>query len=91
MREHLEQAARMGGAPDELIGPRCPDLLAELWAWFIELDRARRHGGFGPEPLAYADIEAWARLTGRSPSPSEVAMIVDIDRLAFQVRAEARK
>jgi len=92
LRQHLEAAERQSGrAPEGLAGPACPDLLARRWDWFLELDRARRHGGFGPEPLAYADIEAWARLTGRRLSREDVVILVDIDRLGFEVRAKGKK
>jgi hypothetical protein len=70
--------------------PECPDIFADLWIGFIELDRGRRRGGFGPEPLAYADIEAWAALTQRKLSPQDIALIVDIDRLGFEIRAEMK-
>lgn len=66
--------------------PECPDLYAEIWIGFLELDRARRRGAFGPEALAYADIEAWARLTQRRLSAEDVALIIDLDRVGFDVR-----
>jgi len=92
LRAHLESASRQSRTPAKgLRGPECPPLLVDLWGAFLELDRARRHGGFGPEPLAYADIESWSRLTGRRLSPDDVATIIDIDRLAFEVRAESKK
>lgn len=90
LRQHYEAAARQGNpeAGRQLEGPELPYLHAELWGWFLELDRAR---GQGPAALAYESIEAWARLTGRRLSPDDVALIVDLDRLGFQVRAEAKK
>jgi hypothetical protein len=91
LRVHLEAAARQNGQEPGLAGPELPDLYADLWEGFLELDRARGHGSFGPEPLAYADIESWARLTRRRLSPQDVALIVELDRLGFAVRAEGKK
>jgi len=91
LREHLEAAARQGGPRDGLDGPELPELFADLWVGFTELDRARGQSGFGPEPLAYSDIEAWARLTDRRLSPQDVALIVELDRLGFEVRAKGKK
>lgn len=92
MREHLEAAAKKGdrAAAARLRPPELPELFADLWGGFLELDRARGQSGFGPEPLAYSDIEAWARLTGRALSPQDVALIVELDRLGFAVRADAK-
>lgn len=34
-----------------------------LWRWFGELNNARGWHSNGPQPLGFAEIEAWARLT----------------------------
>lgn len=39
----------------------------------------RRFGAWGPEPIAYSEIDAWARLTGRRLDPVEVLAIVKMD------------
>lgn len=33
----------------------------------------------GAEGLSYADIDAWARLTGRAPEPCEVEALFQLD------------
>lgn len=80
LRHHLEaaRAAGSGTAAGELAGPPAPRALY-LWHWFGELHAARRAGGFGPEPIAYADLDAWARLSGRYPRPWEVRWLMDLD------------
>ena len=59
--------------------PPAPDLPAcatHVWGWFWVLS-AQRHSG--PEAISYAEIEAWARLTGVSPTPHEVALLMAMD------------
>ena len=51
-----------------------------LLSWWREIDAGRRTGMNGAEPVAYMDIDAWARLTGREPTPEEVSMIMSIER-----------
>src|SRR5258708_17220739 len=92
LRAHLESASRQSRTPAKgLRGPECPPLLVDLWGAFLELDRARRHGGFGPEPLAYSDIESRSRLTARRLSPAPVATSIAIGRLSFQMWATIKK
>jgi hypothetical protein len=89
LREHYEAAARQDPAhAQQLEGPDLPELYAWAWRAFLELDRTR---GPGPAPIAYADMEAWARLTGCKLSPEDVALIVELDQLGFRIRAEHRK
>ena len=49
--------------------------------WFNELQNARQSNGFGLSVLTYAEIGAWASLTGRTPTPFEVKLIKDLDVL----------
>jgi hypothetical protein len=82
-RDHLRGLVRRGMATEAqrrlLAGPPFPDLLAYLWDWFMELDRARTIGMNGPDLLTYQVIDAWARLTGREPWPHEVAALISLD------------
>jgi hypothetical protein len=50
-----------------------------LWNWYVELASARGGSGFGPNPIGFCDIEAWARLTGRRPIPWEVETLRRMD------------
>ncbi|EJN15687.1 hypothetical protein PMI42_00704 [Bradyrhizobium sp. YR681] len=45
--------------------------------------RRRKGGGFGPQPLEYADIEAFQRLSGMRFAPWEVDILEEIDDLAL--------
>lgn len=47
--------------------------------WFGELSGARSSNGFGVNPVSYAEIDAWARLTGRHPSFLEVSALRRLD------------
>ena len=33
----------------------------------------------GPNPLTYQEVQAWARLTQRHPSPDEVRLLMRLD------------
>lgn len=81
LRDHLESVERQTGkTPDKLIPPDFPDAVGHLWEWFIDLDRARPSGGFGPSAISYAEIDAFARLTGAEPTPFEVDVLRALDR-----------
>ena len=70
----------MGHVPDELANaPPLPPELAHVWRWFGELHATRQHGEFGAQPICYAEIEAWARLTGTGIQPFEVAALLAVD------------
>jgi hypothetical protein len=71
--------------------PPCPAAVMHLWLWWAELARGRRVGGFGPEPFGWSDIEAWARLTGSLPRPSEVRALLDLDREWLAAEAKRRQ
>lgn len=75
-RKHLQVAARRGvaAAAAALAGPELPEHVAYLWDWYLELNAAR-----APGHLTYVDIDAWARLTGRTPDPDEVRGLLELD------------
>jgi hypothetical protein len=56
-----------------------PEELAYLLGWFAELNVARGSNGFGLMPIPYAEIDAWARLTGVAPLPFEVWILRQLD------------
>jgi hypothetical protein len=62
-----------------LEGPLFPEELEYLWAWFEELDRTRTVGVNGPEGFTYPMIDAWARLTDRTPAPHAVEALFLLD------------
>lgn len=72
--------------------PECPPALEYLWGWFLDIG-STRGGGYGPAPITYPDIDAWARLTGNDPTPWEVRMLRRIDNayMAFQAERMEKK
>jgi hypothetical protein len=82
-RAHLEHAARFSapGAAEALAGPALPEEFADLWMGFVELGVSRPMPKGVPQRFSYAELDAWARLTGRSLSPTEVAILRELDAL----------
>jgi hypothetical protein len=68
-----------GIMPEELQDQaELPALCRHVWEWFAELSRTRQ-AGFGASPISYAEIAAWARLTGVKPAAWEVKAIRALD------------
>lgn len=65
--------------PAEAEPPECPEELAHVMGWFIELSAARQPGFAGLAAITYADIDAWKRLTGREPDAYEVGCLTLLD------------
>lgn len=65
-----------------------PDGGQLVWRWFIDLCRTRSYHGYGPNPLTYSEIEAYARLYGWPLEGRHVDMILELDR-AWMARARA--
>lgn len=47
--------------------------------WFEELSKARTSNGFGVNSFTYTELQAWAVLTRRVPTPFEVEMLMALD------------
>lgn len=72
--------------------PRIPEAGRLHWRFFSELSAQRGSSFAGAEPLAYAEIEAWARLNRWPLRPHDVDMIRAMDRAYIvHARAAARK
>lgn len=57
-----------------------PVRTAHVWRWFRELCLGRQRTDSGaPLPIAYAEIEAWARMTGKQVRPFEVHLLKTLD------------
>lgn len=92
MREHLESVAEQSiDARLRLEAPPLADQAAQVWQWYRELDAARGSSGFGPNPIGYADLEAWRRLTGALVRPHELGWLLEVDRRFLQACLEAPK
>lgn len=59
--------------------PRPPEGSAVLWNAFLALSRARSVGPAGPNPIAFSEIEAWARLTRTPLEPHHVDILAAMD------------
>lgn len=77
--------------PEQLRGPELPDCLAHVWQWFGDLSAARGGNGWGPNPIGYADVAAWAALTRRDPTAAEVDLLMALDRRYLAAVASRRK
>lgn len=86
-RAHFLQVCKQTGKTPEELGfalpeeavPDVPENGEYLWAWFQELSSGRGNNGFGVLPLSWADMDAWARLTGNQPEPWETAILRSMD------------
>ena len=76
-KEHLIRAwQNIGRKPKDLDahGP-IPRNAEYLWQWFRELKK----------PIAYAELEAWARMTGREPERWEITALMRLDAIFHEV------
>lgn len=89
---HLRKVERDTGITPKRLRdlPELPAELAYVWRWFCELHGARG-GGFGPAPISYQDIMAWAALTRVRPTLWEVGAIRAIDHEYLSVEAAAAR
>jgi hypothetical protein len=75
---------------NEKFGQPAPDVQipaegAHVWHWFWSLSNRRRSG---PEPLSYAEVGEWQRLTHTPIRSEEVEMLMRMDDAYL---AEVRK
>lgn len=68
-----------------------PEELLHVWDWFSELSRARAVGFGCFQPIAYADLQAWAHLTGSRPTPFEVGLLRRLDDLYLASQSQKKK
>lgn len=94
LRQHYEVGAAQGLATaivalagDEELPAQCE----HVWVWFGELAAARGSNGWGPNPITWADLAAWQRLTGARPTPREVEWILRLDHAWLKSVADAQK
>ncbi len=50
-----------------------------LWQWFTDLSRARTYNAAGPNPIAYGEIEAYARLHRWPLRPDHITALRQLD------------
>lgn len=71
--------AATGRAPAELCVPPCPVSLAYLLGMFNEMASVRRSGFSAPEPIGWADMQAWSALTETPLSSLEARLLRLLD------------
>lgn len=74
LRSHL-----VNGAP-----VRLPEAGRLLWRAFIDLDGTRSMHAAGPNPISYAEIEAWARINRYPLASHHVRVIKAMDAVLIE-------
>lgn len=72
--------------PEALKPAQMPREVEHVWSFWTALHSARGASMDGPDVIGYVDIQAWSQLTGTPLVPSEVEMIVAIERLFWKYR-----
>lgn len=67
--------------------PDLPVAAWHLWEWFWDLHQSRG-GGFGPAPLSYAELDAWARTQLTRPHCWELEALRKMDRAYLRAAAK---
>lgn len=63
-----------------LEGPKLPDELAYVWKWFSDVSAARVFSANAvPQPISWAEYQAWIALSGIRLSPWEIQLLRDLD------------
>jgi hypothetical protein len=87
--ELLSFERQTGRIPFELRDHECPMELAYVWRWFQQLSAARGSNGWGPNPITYREIEAWAGLTGAIITVPEVHLLMELDGIYLETLEQA--
>lgn len=98
MLAHAEQYAAQTGRELEdvlesfgLTQPEIPEGFECLWQWFWELSAGRSNNGFGPLPLTWPDMAAWAEAGGIDLQPWQTAVFRAMDAAWLQEAAKQQK
>jgi hypothetical protein len=75
----------------ELDGPDCPEPLEYVWLWFRALSYRRGSNGWGPNPLGWPEIEAWARMQGVTLTPFEFDCLEALEGAYFRTRPKPKQ
>ena len=89
---HLRQVAKMTGKEIKT-GAEIKDAPKEvlyLLTYFTEISRTRESSGYGPQPLRYSEIDAWAHLYGVDLAPFEINTILDLDAVWRKVWSDSQ-
>lgn len=58
-----------------------PDGGRIVWGWFLDLCRTRTSNGYGPNPISYVEIEAYARIHRWPLAPRHIDLIMAMDQV----------
>ncbi len=72
--------------PKQLEPLEFPEILSNVWEWFIEISDGRTCSDTGSNPLTWQDISAWSDLMDVYIEPREVKVIKQLDNLLFKTK-----
>lgn len=79
---------RQTGRKFQSAPPPLPPEMRYLWAAFQSISRTRGGNGFGPNPITFVEIDAWARLMRLRLDPWEVDTLRMLDDAYLEVAAQ---
>ena len=82
--------ASTGSRPRYLDGPPCPEAVEHIREWFLSLHAARTAGGFGPNPITYEALAAWATLTHTRPTAWEIETLRALDAAVLSIPSDGQ-
>lgn len=95
---HAGQYARQTGQDlDKVLGkfglaePEIPPGGELYWEWFHELSAGRGSSGFGPLPLSWPDMAAWATISGIELQPWQADIFRAMDQAWLKAVADQGK
>ncbi|MCI9865072.1 hypothetical protein RHIZ_03835 [Rhizobium skierniewicense] len=66
--------------------PRIPAGGDLLWRWFLDLHRSRTYHAAGPNPISYAEIQAYAALMRWQIEPRHAMILRAMDAVYLECR-----
>lgn len=89
LADHLAVVAKATGQKLDENAPRLPREMRYLWRSFLQLHRARGSNGWGPNPIAWSEIDAFCRLTESTLDPWEVEALCALDEAFMESAASS--
>lgn len=71
--------------PEELTGPKEPEVFAYLWEYYLKLSKRRENNGFGVSSISPQTITAWMDLLKIKLEPWEIELICELDDIFVEV------
>ena len=68
-----------------------PEVASHVWHWFWQLSERRQRGFDSPNPIGWADIQAWQQLTRTLVLPEEIDILLAMDSAWLSAVAEFRE